>query len=128
MPPRRPPIPSRRRGNGGAESMFDADANCAQCGQPVSRRSGRFCCLGCEIAAALGRPLRDTQIAPDDFVISMRAYAPEDVVQLLSELFTVVLDGRNSRVTPGVMRALGRPPRDFSDYVRRAVASGVWTV
>ncbi len=81
-----------------------------------------------EIATGLGRPVRYLQIAPDDFVISMRAYASEDVVQLMNELFTVVLDGRNSRVMPGVTDALGRPPRDFSDFVRRTVASGVWTV
>jgi uncharacterized protein YbjT (DUF2867 family) len=81
-----------------------------------------------EIAAGLGRPVRYIQIAPDDFVISMRAYAPEDVVQLMNELFTLVFDGRNSQVMPGVTHALGRPARDFSDYVRRTVASGVWTV
>ena len=26
----------------------------------------------------------------------------------------------------GVQRALGRPPREFSDYVRRTAATGVW--
>jgi hypothetical protein len=29
-------------------------------------------------------------------------------------------------VTDGVERALGRPPRDFADYARRAAATGVW--
>jgi uncharacterized protein YbjT (DUF2867 family) len=81
-----------------------------------------------EIAAGLGRPVRYTQIAPEDFVISMRAYAPEDIVQLMHELFTVVLDGRNIRVMDGVEEALGRPARDFSDYVRRTVAAGAWNV
>jgi uncharacterized protein YbjT (DUF2867 family) len=79
-----------------------------------------------EIAEGLGRPLHYTQISPEDFVISMRAYAPEDIVQLQHELFTVVLDGRNSQVMPGVEQALGRPPRDFYDYVRRTAATGVW--
>ena len=51
---------------------------------------------------------------------------PEDVIQLLLELFTVVLDGRNSDVTHGVEQALGRPARDFSDYARRTAATGVW--
>jgi uncharacterized protein YbjT (DUF2867 family) len=81
-----------------------------------------------EIATSLGRPVRYTQISPDDFVISMRAYAAEDVVQLLNELFTVVLDGRNSQVMPGVTQALGRPARDFSDFVRRTSTSGVWNL
>jgi uncharacterized protein YbjT (DUF2867 family) len=80
------------------------------------------------IASGLGRPISYTEIAPDDFVISMRAYAPENIVQLMNELFTVVFDGRNARAMPGVPDALGRPARDFSEYVRRTVASGVWTV
>jgi len=40
----------------------------------------------------------------------------------------VVLDGRNSRVMYGVEEALGRPARDFSDYVRKTAATGVWSV
>ena len=79
-----------------------------------------------EIAAALGRPIRYVQISPEDFVVSMRAYASEDIVRLMHELFTVVLDGRNVGVMQGVREALGRAPRDFSDYVRRTAASGVW--
>lgn len=81
-----------------------------------------------EIAAGVGRPIRYVRISPEDFVVSMRAYAPEDIVQLLRELYTVVLDGRNARVANGVREALGRPARDFSGYVRRTAASGVWNV
>jgi uncharacterized protein YbjT (DUF2867 family) len=79
-----------------------------------------------EISRATRRPIRYMQLSPDDFVTSMRAYAPEEIVQLLHELFTVVLDGRNSQVAHGVQDALGRPARDFSDYVHRTAASGVW--
>jgi hypothetical protein len=48
------------------------------------------------------------------------------VVWLLDYLFSTVLDGRNARLADGVERALGRPPRDFSDYAREAAAGGVW--
>lgn len=81
-----------------------------------------------EISVAVGRPVRYTQISPEDFVISMRAYAPEDIVQLLNELFTVVLDGRNVQVANGVQQALGRPAIDFSDYARKVAAAGTWNV
>jgi hypothetical protein len=37
-----------------------------------------------------------------------------------------VLDGRNTPVTDGVQQALRRAPRDFSEYVRRTAATGVW--
>lgn len=81
-----------------------------------------------EIAQVTGRPIRYRQITPDEFTAGMRGAAPDDVIDLLLELFTVVLDGRNSSVTYGVKEALGRPARDFSDYVRKTAATGVWSV
>jgi uncharacterized protein YbjT (DUF2867 family) len=43
-------------------------------------------------------------------------------------LLDAVLDGRNAQVKAGVQRALGREPRDFSDYARETAATGVWGV
>ena len=80
-----------------------------------------------EISAAIGRPIRFTQSTPEKFAAAMRPYVPNDVLDLLLELFTVVLDGRNVQVMNGVQEALGRPARDFSDYVQRTAATGVWT-
>ncbi|MNG21540.1 hypothetical protein D3C84_1059190 [compost metagenome] len=51
---------------------------------------------------------------------------PAQLIGLVLYLFTTVLDGRNTPVADGVQRALGRPARDFSDYVRRTAATGVW--
>jgi uncharacterized protein YbjT (DUF2867 family) len=79
-----------------------------------------------EIATAAGRPISYRQISPEDFAAGMRPYLPGEIIQLLHELFNVVLDGRNSGVMPGVEEALGRPPRDFSDYARKTAATGVW--
>jgi hypothetical protein len=56
----------------------------------------------------------------------VRPHVPEEYVALLPELFTVVLDGRNSDVAYGVEKALGRPARDFADYISRTAATGVW--
>ena len=82
-----------------------------------------------EISKAAGRPVRYTQISPQVFAAGMRqAGVPEDVIALLDELFSVVLDGRNSHVMHGVEEALGRPARDFSEYARAAAASGAWRV
>jgi uncharacterized protein YbjT (DUF2867 family) len=81
-----------------------------------------------EISTAAGRPIHFRQTSPEEFAAAMRPYAPQDIIDLLLELFTVVLDGRNVQVVNGVEEALGRPARDFSDYVRRTAASGVWNV
>jgi len=81
-----------------------------------------------EIATALGRPITYTQIPIADYTAALKAGGvPEDFVGLLGYLFTEVLDGRNSSLTDGVQRALGRPPRDFADYARAVAASGAWS-
>ena len=56
------------------------------------------------------------------------ADVPDDVVALLSYLFTEVLDGRNAQLASGVQEALGREPRDFRDFARATAAAGAWTL
>ena len=41
-------------------------------------------------------------------------------------LFTTVLDGRSGYLADGVQRALGREPRDFTDYARETAATAIW--
>ena len=80
-----------------------------------------------EIAQASGREVRYQQISAEMFTTALaEQHVPAEAVGLLNYLFTTVLDGRNAYLTDGVQRALGRPPRDFSDYARNATASGVW--
>jgi uncharacterized protein YbjT (DUF2867 family) len=79
-----------------------------------------------EIAAATGLPVLYEQISPEAFAAALRPHLPEDLVSLLIELFTVVLDGRNMAVAHGVEEALGRPPREFRDWARSTAATGVW--
>ena len=81
-----------------------------------------------EIAVAAGRPIRYTQVTPEAFEEAVRPYVPKDIIDLLLDLFTVVLDGRNVNVMNGVQEALGHPARDFSDFVRATAATGVWNV
>lgn len=80
-----------------------------------------------EISAAVGRPLKYTSVPVDDYISALNEQgAPQDLQWLMRELFTEVLDGRNSEVMPGVEQALGRPATDFKGYLAKAVASGVW--
>jgi len=55
------------------------------------------------------------------------ARVPAAHIELLSERFARVLDGRNEQVTGDVERVLGRPARDFADYARNTAATGVWS-
>ncbi len=81
-----------------------------------------------EIARATGRTIRYVQISPEAFAAGVTEMGlPEDIVRLLDYLFATVLDGRNAHLTDGVQRALGRAPRDFTDFVRDTAAAGVWS-
>jgi len=80
-----------------------------------------------EIAAATGRPLRYTTVSAEHYAAVLdEAGVPADYAALVLYLFTTVLDGRNTHVTNGVEQALGRKPRDFTDYVRDIAATGIW--
>jgi uncharacterized protein YbjT (DUF2867 family) len=80
-----------------------------------------------EIARASGRELRYVPISMEQFAAGLAEEdVPEDIVSLLTYLFTEVLDGRNAHLNDGIQRALGREPRDFSDFARRTAEDGVW--
>lgn len=80
-----------------------------------------------EIGAACGREIRYVPVSTERYAAMLAdAGVPPEVVQLFTLVFPKVLDGRNAHVADGVQRALGRPPRDFADYVRAAAATSVW--
>ncbi|AUH40587.1 NmrA family transcriptional regulator [Streptomyces sp. CMB-StM0423] len=80
-----------------------------------------------EIAAATGRDLSYVTIPLADFTGGLAAEgAPQEVSDLLTYLFTSVLDGRNAHLDDGVGQLLGRPARDFAGYARATAATGVW--
>jgi uncharacterized protein YbjT (DUF2867 family) len=80
-----------------------------------------------EIGQATGREIRYVPLSIEDYAAAaVDQGVPGDVVELLTYLFTEVLDGRNAHLGDGVQRALGREPRDFGDYARDAAATGVW--
>jgi uncharacterized protein YbjT (DUF2867 family) len=80
-----------------------------------------------EISAATGREVAYAPISHEAFLTALEEQGvPDDYRGLLDYLFREVMDGRNSRLTDGVERALGRPPRDFQDFAREAAAAGSW--
>jgi uncharacterized protein YbjT (DUF2867 family) len=80
-----------------------------------------------EIAKASGRDIAFVPVTVEDYATAAAEQGvPAEVVDFLTYLFSDVL-GSNAYVTDGVERALGRPPRDFTDYAGRTAATGVWT-
>lgn len=79
------------------------------------------------IARETQRPIEFVAVPPDAYRQALEhEQLPAEFIDLVLYLFTTVLDGRNTPVADGVQRALGRPARDFNDYVRRTAATGVW--
>ncbi|MEU8254311.1 NAD(P)H-binding protein [Micromonospora inaquosa] len=80
-----------------------------------------------EIGDALGREIRYRSVSPEEYAAVLAGHdVPAELAAVLTELFGKVLDGRNAQLTDGVQRALGRRPRDFTDYARSAAAAGAW--
>jgi uncharacterized protein YbjT (DUF2867 family) len=79
-----------------------------------------------EIARATGREIRYVSISAQDYAAGAAEQGvPAEFVGFLTYLFSEVL-GHNAYLTDGVQRALGREPRDFSDFARDTAATGVW--
>jgi uncharacterized protein YbjT (DUF2867 family) len=90
-------------------------------------RSLTFAEAAAEIAEATGREVRYVPVSLEEHAAEAAEHGvPAEVVELLSYLFAEVVDGRNADTTDGVRRALGREPKDFTDYARDTAATGVW--
>jgi uncharacterized protein YbjT (DUF2867 family) len=82
-----------------------------------------------EISTATGREVRYEPVTVSQHAAAASEHGVRaEVIELLTYLFTTVLDGRNARLADGVQRALGREPRDFAEYAQRTAATGVWDV
>ncbi|MFF1294761.1 MULTISPECIES: NmrA family transcriptional regulator [unclassified Streptomyces] len=80
-----------------------------------------------EIARGTGRDLRYVALSPEAYADEQRAQGvPEEWVRLSTGLYEHVRSGGLASLGDGVQRALGRAPRDFSDYVKAAAREGAW--
>jgi uncharacterized protein YbjT (DUF2867 family) len=86
-----------------------------------------FTDVATEISKASGRHVEYLPVTADEYAAFAEAggMSPEDAA-LVTDLMAAVLDGRNAYLAHGVERALGRAPKDFTDYARDAAASGAW--
>ncbi len=79
------------------------------------------------ISAEVGHEVTLTEVDLDEYLqVAASQGVPSEMCELLSELFTLLFDGRNARTTDGVREALGRPATDFKEYVRKTVSTGIW--
>jgi uncharacterized protein YbjT (DUF2867 family) len=86
-----------------------------------------FADMADELSQAIGREIRHVPISFEDFHANVAAAGGIFVADVFTAIARETLDGRNAHTTDGVMRALGRPPRDFADFARAAARTGAWT-
>jgi uncharacterized protein YbjT (DUF2867 family) len=110
-----------------AVAALTQPGHCGQLYELTGPRALTFADAVAEIARATDRDIGFVAVPPDAYRQALeQEQLPAELVDLVLYLFTTVLDGRNTPVTDGVQRALGRPARDFSDYVRRTAETGIW--
>ena len=86
-----------------------------------------FADMAGELSRATGREVRHVPIGFDDFHAQIAQAGDAFVADVFTAIARETLDGRNAHTTDGVMRALGRAPRDFADFARDAAQIGTWT-
>jgi uncharacterized protein YbjT (DUF2867 family) len=110
-----------------AVAALTDDRHIGQLYELTGPRSLTMADAAAEIAQASGRQVRYVPVTLEEHAAEAAAHGvPPEVVELLTYLFREVMDGRNAATTDDVRRALGREPRDFSDYARATAATGVW--
>jgi len=81
-----------------------------------------------EISKATRQEIRFVPVTLEEYeAVLAEGDVPPEFLSFLTYLFGTVLDGRNAYLTDGVQRALGREPKDFSEYARDAAVTGVWS-
>jgi uncharacterized protein YbjT (DUF2867 family) len=106
-----------------AAAALTGDAHAGQIYELSGPRLLTFDDVAAEISKAANREVRYVPITADE---CKKALAEQGRPTEFADLFEHVLDGRNANLTDGVRRALGRAPRDFSDFARVAASTGVW--
>ncbi|MEN8788378.1 MAG: NAD(P)H-binding protein [Flavobacteriaceae bacterium] len=81
-----------------------------------------------DISRETGRSIHYTPITMQAYSKTLQeAGLPDDYIWLINYLFTEVLaNEENSAISSDIEKVLGRKATDFSDYVKRTAATGIW--
>jgi uncharacterized protein YbjT (DUF2867 family) len=110
-----------------AVTALTDDRHVGQLYELTGPRSLTLAQVAAEISEVVGREVRYVPISIEQHAAEAAEHgAPPELIELLTYLFSEVVDGRNAETTDGVRRALGREARDFRDFARAAAINGVW--
>ena len=78
------------------------------------------------LSGAIGRRVDYLPISFEDFHAELEATSGTVFADIVTAIARETFDGRNARLGDGVMRALGRAPRDFTEFAKVAASAGKW--
>jgi uncharacterized protein YbjT (DUF2867 family) len=110
-----------------AVAALTEEGHAGQLYEVTGPRLMTFADMAAELSRATGREIRHIPIAFEEFHASVAQAGGEFIADIFTAIARETLDGRNAHTTDGVMRALGRPPRDFAEFARAAARSGAWS-
>lgn len=79
------------------------------------------------LSTTLDRHIHHIPISFDDFHANVAAAGGDFVAEVFTQIARETLDGRNAHTADGVERALGRKPRDFTEFAQTAMTAGAWS-
>jgi uncharacterized protein YbjT (DUF2867 family) len=109
-----------------AVAALTEDGHKGQLYEVTGPRLMTFAEMAAALSRATGREIRHLPISFEDFHANVAEAGGDFVADVFTGIARETLDGRNAHTTDGVMRALGRPPRDFTDFAKAAARAGAW--
>lgn len=80
-----------------------------------------------KLSAALNTEIQLSQVPMGEYREILKSYQiPDDVIWLISYLFSEVLDGRNESVKNDIELVLNRKATSFDSYIEKATQAGFW--
>jgi uncharacterized protein YbjT (DUF2867 family) len=108
-------------------ALTDPDRHSGELYEITGPRLLHFSEAAAELSAASGLPVHYVPITLAQFHAAMTEIGGAFIADVFTHVCEEALDGRNEWLGDGVQRALGRPPRDFAEFARRAARSGAWS-
>ncbi|GLW07012.1 NmrA family protein [Microtetraspora sp. NBRC 13810] len=132
----------RLPGGDGAASFVDAEDIAAvvvaaltgdgHAGQVYELSGPRALTLAEAVAAiseATGREIRYVPLSPEEHVAELTAQGlPAADAQASADMVSPLRKGTDAYLSDGVQRALGRAPRDFTEFAKATASAGGWYV
>ncbi|MDJ0627469.1 MAG: NmrA family NAD(P)-binding protein [Rhodobacter sp.] len=80
------------------------------------------------LSGAIGRRVDYLPISFEEFHAELAATSGALFADIVTSIARETFDGRNARVCDGVLRAIGRHPRDFTEFAQFAARAGKWAL